>query len=146
MAAQYGALRLGVLTIQGVPAAAQIWLLWKGRATIFKLVHAETFSKFSPGTVLTMHMMRMVLERDCPKEIDFGRGDDTYKKMWLSSRRERWGIEAANPRTVRGLALATRITAGLARDYLKNRFGKPNLTPLAGANRSVLSLGRLEPV
>jgi len=36
-------------------------------------------------------------------EIDYLTGDDTYKKDWMSHRRERWGIIAFNPRTPRGL-------------------------------------------
>lgn len=112
LAARIGALRFGTLEIDGVPAAAQFWIVWSGKATIFKLVHAEQFSAFSPGTLLTMHMMQRALEIDRPVEINFGRGDDAYKKMWLSERRERWGIEAANPRSWRGLALCAWLGAG----------------------------------
>jgi hypothetical protein len=121
LAAAVGALRMGVLFIDDVPAAAQFWIVRAGRATIYKLVYAEEFAQFSPGTLLTMEMMRCVLEQDKPAEIDFGRGDDAYKKLWLTSRRERWGIEAANPRTWRGFALSDRICAALARDRMKRQ-------------------------
>lgn len=119
VAARLGALRFGVLSIDGVPAAAQFWIVWDGRATIYKLVHAEKFADYSPGTLLTMEMMRNVLEDDRPSEIDFGRGDDAYKKLWLRSRRERWGIEAANPRTWRGFRLSLRIGLALARNRMR---------------------------
>jgi len=115
LAARMGALRFGILEIDGVPAAAQFWIVWSGKATIFKLVYAEQFSAFSPGTLLTMHMMEKALEFDKPVEINFGRGDDAYKKMWLSERRERWGIEAANPRSWRGLARCVWLRAGTIR-------------------------------
>lgn len=118
LAARMGALRFGVLEINKTPAAAQFWIVWGSKATIFKLVHAEVFSAFSPGTLLTMHMIQRVLEVDRPVEIDFGRGDDTYKRMWLSSSRERWGIEAANPGTWRGLAMCARLQAGTVRHRL----------------------------
>lgn len=118
-AAVNGALRFGILDIDGVPAAAQFWIVWAGRATIYKLVYSKKFAVFSPGTLLTMHMMRKVLDEDRPSEIDFGRGDDAYKKLWLSSRRERWGIEAGNPRTWRGFAHAAHLQAGLVRNRMK---------------------------
>lgn len=118
LAAQKRALRMGVLTIGEASVAAQFWIVWNRKALIFKLVHASSFDKFSPGTLLTMHMLRSVLERDKPDEIDFGRGDDSYKRMWVSSRRERWGIEAANLGTLRGIAHAARLSAQITRSFV----------------------------
>jgi hypothetical protein len=122
LASQCGALRFGVLEIDNAPAAAQFWIVWGGKATIFKLAHVKEFGALSPGTYLTMEMFRHVLENDRPSEIDFGRGDDDYKKLWLGSRREHWGIEAVSPRTPRGLARAAWLGLGLGRDYLRGKI------------------------
>jgi hypothetical protein len=119
LAARKGALRMGVLSIENTPAAAQFWIVWKGRALIFKLAHARSFSSHSPGTVLTMHMLRLILDEDSVGEISFGRGDDPNKKLWESCRRDHWGIEAANPGRFRGLRPSLRLEAALFRDFLK---------------------------
>lgn len=103
-----GALRLGLLYLDGAPIAAQVWIVWAGKATLYKLAHDRRFDGLSPGTVLTMRMIERIIEDDGIAEIDFGVGDDPYKKQWLSRRRERWGLVAFNPRTALGILGATR--------------------------------------
>lgn len=105
-AAAAGALRLGACLVDGVPAAVQLWLVAGGRATIFKLAYDERFRDASVGSLLTAEMARHALEADRVEEIDFGRGDDAYKRDWLAERRERWGLLAFHPRRPRALAAA----------------------------------------
>jgi hypothetical protein len=107
-AAAQGMLRLGLLRQRGKPIAAQIWIVMQGRATVVKLAHDEAFKSLSPGTVLTAMMIRSLLEAGDVTELDFGRGDDAYKRLWTSRRAQRIGVELVNPRRLRGAALLGR--------------------------------------
>ncbi|MDI6746524.1 MAG: GNAT family N-acetyltransferase [Rhodocyclaceae bacterium] len=107
-----GSLRLGIARLAGQPIAAQLWTVYQGRAHIFKLAYDAAFAHFSSGTLLTAHLMEHVIDRDEVAEVDYLIGDDAYKQLWMSHRRERWGIVAYNPRTLIGLALLVREVAG----------------------------------
>jgi hypothetical protein len=106
-----GTLRLGVARKDGRPVAVQLWLIENKEATIHKLAYAEGAKAMSPGTLLGMEMFRRALDTDHVRAIDYGTGDDGYKKDWMGERRVLWQIEAFNPRTLRGLAGTARAAA-----------------------------------
>lgn len=125
LAARKGWLRFGVAYVEGVPAAAQIWFVRDGVASIFKVAYDAAFAKLSVGTVLTAKLMEHVIDVDRVAVVDFLSGDDGYKKDWMSHRRERWGIVAFNPRRPRGALLALRHVGGQALRRLWLRLRPP---------------------
>ncbi|HEY3848787.1 MAG TPA: GNAT family N-acetyltransferase [Acetobacteraceae bacterium] len=110
-----GLLRLGVWRIGGAPVAAQLWIVEQGTATVLKLAHDEAFQADSPGTVLTALMLRTLLDGKQLEAIDFGRGDDAYKRGWASQRRQRIGLVLVNPRRPAGLGFLARHALGRVR-------------------------------
>lgn len=117
MCAQHGWLRLGVAYVDDRPAAAQLWIVANGVASIYKLAYDHRLAKLSIGSLLTARLMQQVIDVDGVQEVDFLSGDDAYKQDWMPHRRERWGIMAFNLRTLKGVLLAV---AHLAGHFLKN--------------------------
>ena len=124
MSAKQGWLRLGVLSFNGEAIAAQIWLVCGGKANIFKLAYSEGKNPFSAGTLLTAELMRHSINVDHAEEVDYLTGDDAYKQDWMSHRRERRGIVAFKPTTLRGLVLGTKHVLGKFRQLLIRNAGK----------------------
>jgi CelD/BcsL family acetyltransferase involved in cellulose biosynthesis len=120
-----GALRFGLWSIGGQPVAVQVWVVTAGRATVLKLAHDEAFRAHSPGTVLTALMLRQLLEREHVAEIDFGRGDDPYKKDWATQRRRRIGVLLVDPWRMSGLAAMLRHAAGRTRLAMRRLLRSP---------------------
>ncbi len=116
-----GTLRLGVARKDGQPVAAQLWLVEGGIATIHKLAYAEHAKALSPGTILSMAMFRRAIDEDRVRLIDYGTGDDGYKRDWMDERRQLWRILAYNPRTWRGIAGAARRRASALVARLSSR-------------------------
>ncbi|HQC98992.1 MAG TPA: GNAT family N-acetyltransferase [Aquabacterium sp.] len=114
LCAEQGWLRLGIAWLDGRPIAAQIWIVAFGRAEIFKLAYDNDFRRFSPGTLLTTMLLKHCIEQDRVQEVDYLIGDDDYKSAWMTHRRERWGLVAHDPRTLRGAlgALGQTLSAG----------------------------------
>lgn len=106
-----GTLRLGIASKEGRPVAAQLWLVENGEATIHKLAYAEDMKSASPGTILSHAMFREAIDVDRVKRIDFGTGDDGYKRDWMERRTTLIRLTAFNPATIGGLAGAARAAA-----------------------------------
>jgi len=84
--------RLAILYIKGQPAAAQLWFVLHGKASIFRLSYDKAWRQYSLGSILTSYLMEYVIDIDKVKEIDFLTGNDAYKQDWMSDRRERFAL------------------------------------------------------
>jgi hypothetical protein len=97
-----GFVRMGLMLQGDFPVAAQIWLVRDRKATIFKLAYIQTASSSSPGTLLTHWMLSRLISDEQIKEVDFGRGDDPYKRDWCAQVRPRFGLVAGNSQSISG--------------------------------------------
>ena len=107
-----GTLRLGLARrADGMPVAAQYWLVENGIATIHKLAHREDAKAGSPGSLLSHAMFRAAIVDDRVRRIDFGLGDEPYKADWVDTPNPIWRTDLYRPASVRGLAGIARATA-----------------------------------
>lgn len=92
-----GALRLGLARADGAVVAAQFWTIEGKTAWIHKLAHDERAKALSAGTLLSHALFRHVMTVDRVARIDFGTGDDRYKRDWMTASRPRYHLEFHRP-------------------------------------------------
>ena len=96
-----GRLRLGIARYDGLPVAAQLWTLERGTAFIHKLAHVEASRALSAGTTLSAALFAHVIDIDRAAAVDFGTGDDGYKRDWMKGVRPRYRLDLLDPRSPR---------------------------------------------
>ena len=111
-----GRLRLGLARHDGAVVAAQFWTVEHGTAWIHKLAHLESAKPLSAGTTLSAALFEQVIDRDRVDWVDFGTGDDPYKRDWMEQVRPRWRLTCLR----RG---DPRNWAAIAKGVLKRALG-----------------------
>jgi CelD/BcsL family acetyltransferase involved in cellulose biosynthesis len=96
IAADNGWLRLGFLFFNNTPIACQMWIVSNDYAYILKLFYDQEYKKYAPGKILTFKMFKYAIDADKVKTIDFGYGNDNYKKFWTPKNRVINGIKIYN--------------------------------------------------
>lgn len=91
-----GRLRLGLAHFEGQTVAAQFWTVEAGIAYIHKLAHLESHRHLSAGTTLSAALFRKAIDGDKVDLIDFGTGDEPYKRDWMGATRPRYQIDCLN--------------------------------------------------
>lgn len=107
-----GYLRLGILRLDGKPAAVQFWIVSGGTAHCARLAYDEAYKKLAVGVVLTNFMIAHVLDHDRVNKLDYGYGRDDYKRGWMKDAREYYGFIAFSPSTSVGRLSAIRHIPG----------------------------------
>jgi hypothetical protein len=112
-----GRMRLGIARHQGEPVAAQFWTVEDGTAFIHKLAHLEAMKHLSAGTTLSAALFERAIDADQVALIDFGTGNDPYKRDWMEADRPRYRIDCLNPGSLSAWPalvkrLFTRLAAG----------------------------------
>lgn len=92
-----GRFRFGMARYEGEPVAAQFWTVDGDIAYIHKLAHRESAKPVSPGTSLTAALFERVIDTDKVALVDFGTGDDPYKRDWMEEVRERRRLTCLRP-------------------------------------------------
>lgn len=96
-AARRGALRLAFLRTEGKAIATHFWTIEGDVALIHKLAHDKAYDAASPGTILAHEMFRRAMDEDHVRLIDYGTGDNDYKRDWMEKSRIMWQMECYDP-------------------------------------------------
>lgn len=118
-----GTLRMGLAYKDGQAVAAQIWTVENGVAIIHKLAYREDAKRLGAGTVLSVEMFRHVLDTDRVAMIDFGIGNDSYKREWMTHSVPLYSLTAYDCLSLAGLADLAKV---LGRKLAKRVFRRGN--------------------
>ena len=119
-----GRYRFALAHHEGEPVAAQFWTVDGGTAYIHKLAYREDAKPLSPGTTLSAALSEYVIDIDGVQMIDFGTGDDPYKRDWMEETRIRWQLTCVRPRDPRNWPfIAKSLAKSLARKLVSRSAG-----------------------
>lgn len=130
LAADAGALRLGIFFLDDVPEAMQLWIVNTGVAYCLRIWEVRGFRPFPLDEVLTQMMALCLIDGDRVRELDFGAVSEAFARDWAPAARPRVALAAFNPRTWRGLRGALRH---VGMQYLKSLL--PSFLRRGGAQR-----------
>ncbi|MEO0461991.1 MAG: GNAT family N-acetyltransferase [Pseudomonadota bacterium] len=111
-----GRLRLGLARREGEPVAAQFWTVEAGTAFIHKLAHLESHRHLSAGTTLSAALFEHVIDTDRVDLVDFGTGNEPYKRDWMEATRPRYQLDCLNLARPRAWIDLARLAGGRLRE------------------------------
>ena len=107
-----GALRLAITRDESRAVAVQLWTIEGETACIHKIAHDSAEDARSPGTLLSHHMFAHMIDVEKVARIDYGTGDNAYKRDWMERARPMLRLDCFDPWRARFWlpALRTRIS------------------------------------
>ena len=117
VAAQAGALRLGILSLDGTPAAAQLWIVTGGSGHCIRIWGIQLQRGIPLDDLLTQCMAEQLINADRVLKLNYGAIVGEFARNWAPEAQERMGIAAFNLRTWRGIKGAARHVGG---QYIKS--------------------------
>lgn len=106
LALEQGWLRLFVLRLKGVPAAALYGFRFGQTFYFYQSGFDPAFAKYSLGAVTVGLTIKQALEEGA-EEYDFLHGDEAYKSQWAENRRELARLELYPPHAAGWLCRGT---------------------------------------
>jgi len=110
LAAAKGWLRLGFLDFNGSPVVCHFWLQFKDTAIWVKSCYDASFKRYSPGTILTYEMFRILIDQYRVNSVDLLQGDQEYKRDWVDGIRNRERLLVFS-NTFKGRVASTYLTS-----------------------------------
>ena len=102
VAADAGILRLGLIALDGEPAAMQMWIIADNVAQCLRISQSKRFADLPLDEMVTERITAHLIDVDRVVELDFGYIVEQFAAQWAPRTRQRFGIVAFNPRTRRG--------------------------------------------
>lgn len=117
--AKNGSLRFLVIFLAGKPVAFEFAIVTGKQCVMMRTAYITKYQRESIGSIAIMLLIEYAIEQDKITELDFGTDDDSYKKTWVSQRRERCGLICFNSTTLIGLGYLMRFCIGKLERRLK---------------------------
>lgn len=122
--AEAGTLRMGLAYKDGQAVAAQLWTIENGVAIIHLLSYREDAKRLGAGTILSYEMFRHALDDEQVEMIDFGIGDHTYKREWMTHCIPLYTLTAYHALSLSGLIDIAKMVGRKAVGAIAGRLGK----------------------
>ncbi len=114
--AALGRLRIGVLWLDGMPVAAQMWLENLDTMFLYYSGYEPAWGRFSVGLIATLESVRSSMVERGVRRIEFLAGGGQFKERWDPERRFRYNLTiAAHPAVFRSVLALSSIRGFMRR-------------------------------